>query len=222
MNKDKVIESIFNSRKNVRDFVGRWREKYITEENTFDKFISIYIGHNALINNYFDFKCRLENGGSHKPDRYKMIDFVLLIFQEEEMESIILDTKMQSLINSIIDIIKEGQYIYNFDRISAGYRNNDDYYKNQIDKLNIKTSDLDDSKYLKGLQSPNPRKVFESILKIIYKVRCNLFHGDKEYTMDGKQERNIKIALSCLEIIHEKVNDKWNIYIDKLIEKIEN
>ncbi|MBC8490682.1 MAG: hypothetical protein ISS16_04405 [Ignavibacteria bacterium] len=220
MNKNVILSAIKNSQKNIDEFIGRWKQKSFNDENIFDKFISFYIGHNALVNNFYDFKERLVEGNEKiKKDSYKMKDFVIKQFNKGEMEKIVSSQKMKDNIEVIKNIINEGEYIYNFDRLAAESHNF--YYKKKIKENKLKLSSLDDKEYLDDLNSESYESVFKAIVKIIYKVRCNLFHGDKKFVTNGKQERNIKVALNCLKEINHSVTQKWNEFIKELIEKIE-
>jgi len=57
------------------------------------------------------------------------------------------------------------------------------------------------SEPVKNLRSPNPDEQVDGLLKIIYGIRCNMFHGEKEFVA-----RQCKILTPCIRVI-EKLND---------------
>ena len=60
-----------------------------------------------------------------------------------------------------------------------------------------------DDKILKGMSSSNDEEKLKSTLTCLYKLRCNLIHGDKEYM---EEQRTILTAANkCLEILNQEL-----------------
>jgi nickel-dependent lactate racemase len=67
-----------------------------------------------------------------------------------------------------------------------------------------------DAKRIEKLDSPDIETWSKGLLEIIYSIRCNAFHGSKEFTENQKQ-----ILIPCIRIIErinsmviEKINDE--------------
>jgi hypothetical protein len=60
---------------------------------------------------------------------------------------------------------------------------------------------------VKKLRSPNPNEQIDGLLEIIYGVRCNLFHGEKEFL--GNQKRILKPCICVIEKLNGLIIEKF-------------
>jgi hypothetical protein len=153
------------------DFYKRWIDKanqYNTNDlsECFDKFITLFI----LYNFQYSYIARKEN--IVKPNGW---------FKDKEMATVIIknhfpvqdfcdDPKVTTAITAICSLVTENIFFIRNDNI--------------------------DKKLLKNVQSANVQDKCKGILEMLYFIRCNLFHGQKEFTDSQKA-----ILIPCIEIL---------------------
>ena len=60
---------------------------------------------------------------------------------------------------------------------------------------------------VKKLSSPNPSEQIDGLLEIIYGVRCNMFHGEKEFL--GNQKRILKPCICVIEKLNDLIIERF-------------
>lgn len=79
-----------------------------------------------------------------------------------------------------------------------------EYAKNMSDAIQENHFHVENSKKLANiLKNGNREGLLLTVLKVIYKMRCNLFHGRKQY--DSEQRLLLYPASRCLAIINDKI-----------------
>ncbi|MCL5101830.1 MAG: hypothetical protein M1544_00535 [Candidatus Marsarchaeota archaeon] len=136
--------------------VDTWIQKAKSESDVFDKYISYYIAYNMLYSLYYKKQnCNLDLGD--KKDRYRAVN----VFK-------FMPTKAkQELVCSIYKLLIE-----------------------YVNKIPIETDEFWENKDKEGIASclrqallyKDNNKVLEYLAKWLYKVRCNIFHGSKDYS----------------------------------------
>ncbi len=151
--------------------IHEWWLKGRKEEDPFDKYVSIFITYNMLYNLYA--KTRYPGTDSSRDDRGKAIRMLELVSEPGR------------LVHRLDDYL--GDYL-NFIPIYS-----EEYWEG---KIGIPISDALRFAYREGWA----KETIELLLKWLYKVRCNLFHGDKDYD-DAKQSKLLKMSSTILDII---------------------
>lgn len=77
----------------------------------------------------------------------------------------------------------------------------------------------DDKKILKNLKSSNLKRKMEGVLTFLYQVRCNLFHGSKDY--ESQQIEVLKTLNVILEKIVGILFERFQKFIDTEVEMLE-
>lgn len=142
-------------------FVSRWLNKadnYNTEElsECFDQFFSLFVAYNRI---YSEVKLQLkETDSGDKVSATKNIYIFLRKKGQKNLTAIL----PQDEYNNVIRMIEDEMYWIDLDNEGRRQREKD-------------------LQLLKNLKSNGPKKKTIAILTTIYYVRCNLFHGNKEF-----------------------------------------
>ena len=163
----------------LEQFYERWRNKvneYKSDElsNYFDKFFTLFVIYNRIYNvvvailhqknELIILKHQGKIDKKNPPDDNKSATVCVAYFLREDLISIISDNQNQ--IEEFKNIIKNERF--NIDL---------NYGKPQPQK---------DLNLLHGLESNDNLLIVESLLMILYKLRCNVFHAEKGYNNDQK------------------------------------
>jgi hypothetical protein len=166
----------------LTEFYQRWRSKardYKSDSlvDYFDKFFTLYVIFNriysvalAVLHEKGQLNDLVELGKIEKLKKNKLVDdnvaatICIAYFLREDLAEIVAENKSEiEEFDLLID-----KHIFNIDLF---------YGKPQRDK---------DLELLKGLRSNNELEVVESLLKILYNIRCNVFHAEKGYNNEQK------------------------------------
>ena len=157
-------------------FIGRWLQKadgYSDNElaQLFDKSFTLYVIFSALYDKAFN--QMLENGQITQRkvvERDKAVTHFANFLGHDELAS---ELKVHAAdISRIEDVILERKFYFN---VKGVYREPDWE---------------EDHKALLGIRSLDSKVYCESILGLVYRTRCNMFHGQKTY--DAEQENVLK------------------------------
>jgi hypothetical protein len=170
----------------------------------YDIFFSRFVAFNSLYNTIISTKVKIGiipkkiNSNQEEieyGDRYKSTILMCNELSDEKIEKLFKNREIKVSVKKIIDIIKKSEFV--------------------ITHKNGEQVPSDDLKILSQLQCGNKRESYSQILKLLYNVRCNLFHGSKGY------EENQKILLGPLNSILFHVvitlNDAFGDFIAKSI-----
>jgi hypothetical protein len=159
-----------------RDFCDRWLQKAedydtIDLNQCFDKFFTLYVVYNAL---YVETaallhrKAKKEGRDEYKledgrfPDESAATKYVLDFLKSRSlMDAFESDEKTKHALTELISVIQIGQFNI------------------QLDPVWGRPQRVKDRELLTSLKSNNTDEKARAILKIIYAIRCNMFHGRK-------------------------------------------
>ena len=164
-------------KRELQDFHERWYQKaqeYNSDElaDYFDKFFSLFVIYNriynvvvAILNEQGELDT-LRRAGKivEQPGDGKSATVCIAYFLRNDLNQIINDNN--EAIGTFKFILEEK--LFNIDL---------DYGQPQPQK---------DKKLLNGLNSTDSLTKVEALLKILYKIRCNVFHAEKGYNEDQK------------------------------------
>ena len=187
----------------LKDFYNRWTEKSKSYSNDdladlFDKFFSLYVVYNRIYN--ITASVLYEEGEIEKLKKAKKIKRNKRETEVNESDAAIfciahyLRDNLEEIISENINEINDFKFI-----LENKLFNIDLFYGQPQPKK--------DKKLLKGLESKNNLIVIESLLTILYKVRCNIFHAEKGFNEEQR-------------IILEPVNNLLEKLIKTLISKV--
>lgn len=181
----------------LEEFHLRWREKaneYNSDElsDYFDRFFTLFVIYNRIYNVVVSILHEqgqldvLRQQGKidrrkREPDDNKAATICVAHFLRDDLQAIITDN--QGRIEKFKTIIRERQF--NIDL---------KYGQPQRQK------DLD---LLAGLESNDNLTIVESLLKILYKIRCNVFHAEKGF--NDEQRIILDPCNTCLQDLVEKL-----------------
>lgn len=163
--------------------VEEWRNKAQSETDSFNKYLSVFIAHNILYNLYK--KTRDPSANLTYGDRWRAIE-ILPLLDENQL--------FQSLKNDLSEYIP----------FIPIYR---DEYWDKGDAISI-NMELKES-----FEKKDQKRTMEMLLKWLYKVRCNLVHGEKNYN-DKKQRMLLQKSSLLLEkIVQNAVETYRQLYV---------
>jgi len=153
--------------------VEEWQVKARCETDPFNKYVSIFIAYNIFYNLYAkkrsgDFRADFTQGDSNRSSAV-----ISLIETDQLFKSIELDLRSYT---SIIPVF------------------NEEYWPRQNSSRSVPIAQT-----LKtGFQAGDARKTIDMLIKWLYKVRCNLVHGEKSYH-DSNQRLLLEISATLLD-----------------------
>jgi hypothetical protein len=181
----------------LEQFCIRWQTKVETYgdsnlEDIFDKFSSLYIIFNKLYRtletillekNILTTIQGLKFRSKKKNELFDNSAATVLVanYLKDNAENII--SELTNEISDYIDIIEKNRF--HFDIKS---------------ELTIENKNKNDILILKNLQQYNPIIKLTGLLTILYRIRCNLFHGTKGFFND--QQKVLRPAINSLTIIN--------------------
>ena len=144
----------------------------------FDKFISLYVAYNAI---YMEVINELTIAGYQLPKDYKdkkaATDYVAqYLGGKYYIENLLNDEVSLESYNVICDIIEQNKF-------------------HIILELGVPQRHLDEE-LLKFLKSNSSQEKSKAILSTLYHIRCNIFHGQKDF--NGRQSELLRPAIYLL------------------------
>lgn len=168
----------------VLERAEQWQEKANNQNNSFDRFISLWIAYNMVYGLYSKKECPnespMENEGG------KAIRIKKLIRDSEPLKQY------------LIQITPEFAEMLNIFR--------EEHWKK--DKISLREHLLNASK------KRSYEHLLDTILKLLYKIRCNLFHGQKELISES-QNRLLELCSNLLEIILQESINRFRAKMEK-------
>lgn len=189
----------------LQDFYLRWKEKadnYGEDDlaDIFDKFTSLYIIYNRLYNTL--------EGILRDKDELKNIPGIRFKnVENKELNDNVAATKL-------VSFYLEPEAVFIIDNLTNEINLFKRIIENNIFHFNVNSKLLDnninknDQYIFRDLKSNLPTKQLFGILTVLYKLRCNLFHGTKGFF--NEQREVLLPAISCLKIINQKLIEKIN------------
>lgn len=178
-------------------FYGRWREKaneYNSDDlsNYFDKFFTLFVVYNriynvvvAILNEKGELDTLKQQGKIDKrkiePYDNKAATICVAHFLHGDLQAII--EKNQNQIEEFKNIIRNQRFYID---LKHGHPQRE--------------KDLD---LLRGLESSDNLLIVESLLKILYKIRCNIFHAEKGY--NNEQRLILEPANNCIQNLIDRL-----------------
>lgn len=162
-------------------FCKRWQEKANSENpdgelnECFDHFFTSFVIYNCIYNFCYYLKHDKEYG-----DRGRAIELIANFVEGNGIISFVLEqigTDISNALNAL-------NSLYVYDRTGAGVQSETDL-KQELSLQNI---------------PENRKDKLKGVLKLLYKVRCNMFHGDKVYI--PKQLELIRPLNHILDILN--------------------
>lgn len=217
--------------KSVESFYEAWTKKYQEFDDGFDKFISIYIGFNSLYEAttrifLLDEKITYED----YTKKYEHIEInraadIITQLLEAKSQDIMDDKIIKNEIPEIEDIIKNSNYYFDFrpldkggfKNIASGVLSTENIPVKSLEKLIEKSKD---EKLLKDLKSADPKISLNALLRLLYKVRCNIFHGNKAY--QHQMSLRVKKYAAILELIYAEAYKEWKMISGQLKAKYDS
>ena len=162
-------------------FCERWLQKAAEYDDqtligAFDKFFSLFVAFNRLYSHI----C-IQSGRTIKGDRKQATNgFANIVGTQRLVEA--LDNGGSQDVTILGDLIQPGGSFYLISDWDSGQP---DVARNR--------------QLYEQLRGPNPANRARAVLKYLYLIRCNMFHGSKDF--DNKQLEIIRPATRCLERI---------------------
>lgn len=155
--------------------IGDWQTKASSETDPFNKYVSIFTAYNIFYNLYAKKKSRNFNADFVSGDSRRATDTISLVEADQLFQSIESDLKEYL---SIIPVFREEYW----PRANSS--------KRVPISLTLK----------KSFNARNKEKTIDMLIKWLYKVRCNLVHGEKSYSDPG-QRRLLEMSYKLLDKI---------------------
>jgi hypothetical protein len=189
-----TLQKINKRKSEINDFllspfiprIKRWIRKSDETDDAFDKYLALFISANMFYNLWAkiknpDLDYEDLGDGQKYRDTLELIDYTALPFTKEDVSNLIQILKDDNL---IVEIKKKENRQWVLDGLAQ-------------DKLNDNLE--------------NNEKLAEYMWKTIYKIRCNLIHGEKGY-----EDRQIRL-LNQTSIILKKIIEELVIRLNNLI-----
>ena len=169
-------------------FYKRWKKKAngynISElKGCFDKFITLFIVYNFLYN-------RVDS--SENSDKKKATIRVLSCIEAEYLNQELFKKKIKKTGEAFANLI-EVMENFSFHRYS----------------ISGKTREQLDKELFVDLKDGSVNEKMEALLLILYLIRCNMFHGSKdfEYRQESLLKPSIILLNRIVEILHGKLSE---------------
>lgn len=208
-----------STRKRINNFHKTWIQRYETSTDGFDKFISLYIAFNALyevitrtllITKQIDY---LDYVNDYSRKEYLRASEIIVMYLDKDTAKLMSNPTILKEIPNIEKIIRDSNYYFDFKPLKDNLLNS---ISNKIlnptvpAKKILKTiNESRDEEYLKDLLSGDSKLSLGALLKLLYKVRCNIFHGNKNYQFE--MEQRVKKYSALLFIIYSITYEKWDL-----------
>lgn len=163
--------------------IEEWQEKVQHEMDPFNRYVSVFTAFNIFYNLYE--KTKNPSANLERGDKSRAIKIIALLNEDE---------LFQLLKNDLSEYIA----------FIPIYR---DEYWHKGDTLPI------NSALEEGFRKEDKRRTMEMLSKWLYKVRCNLVHGEKNYN-DVRQRRLLEMSSSLLEkVLQHAVKSYRQFYV---------
>lgn len=153
--------------------VEEWQNKAKRETDPFNKYVSIFTAYNIFYNLYA--KSRSSNIDFSQGDSRRATDTIALVETEQLFESLKTDLKEYL---STIPVFRE------------------EYWPRPNSRNRIPLSQT----LRESFEAGNKNETIDLLIKWLYKVRCNLVHGEKSYH-DDNQRKLLEISTKLLDKI---------------------
>jgi len=161
--------------KELLEKVEEWQNKANCETDPFNKYVSIFIAFNIFYNLYAKKRSRNSRADFIRGDGRRATDTISLVDADQLFE--LIESDLREYI-SIIPVFREEYWPW----VNAP--------KSVPIAETLKAS----------LRAGDARKITDMLVKWLYKVRCNLVHGEKSYK-DDKQRRLLEMSTILLDRI---------------------
>lgn len=162
--------------------IEEWQEKSHQETDPFNKYLSIFIAYNIFYNLYW--KTMHPRDDLSRGDSQRAIATYELVNNPNQ------------LIQSLKPLLK--------DYLKAIPRFREEYWPSNYARNKEQISDL----LKKAVKENDSRTAVQMILKWLYKVRCNLVHGEKNYN-DQDQRELLDGSSSIMQIIVQHMMERF-------------
>lgn len=174
---------------NLINFCDRWlnnHERYDLNnlDHCFDKFFRLYVVYNAL---YVEVKKQLtRTGGDEISATHYVVEYLKAKYLWSQLTG---DINSNDAIEKLKQIIMEKKFYISFNMDLGIY------------------SEDNDILLLGKLESRSSQDKADAILNIIYQIRCNMFHGRKDYTNTQIEilKPLIVILQKVIDILYKKI-----------------
>lgn len=158
--------------------IEEWRNKARRERDSFNQYLSIFIAYNIFYNLFK--KTRDPSADLTYGDKFRAIEIVPLMDENRVFQS------LKNDLSAYIDFIP----IYR-----------DEYW--------FKRDEVPINKQLEeAFERKDKRRTIEMLLKWLYKVRCNVVHGEKNYN-DKQQRRLLQESSLLLEKVMQHALESY-------------
>jgi len=163
--------------------IEEWEEKARNEEDSFNKYLSVFIAYNIFYN-------------LHKKT-------------EDPLADLTYGDRLRAI--EILPLLDENGLFQSLEHEISAYIAFIPIYKNEYwdknDTVPINTS------FEEAFQKKDKKTTIEMLLKWLYKVRCNLVHGEKNYN-DKDQKKLLKMSSSLLKkVLQNAVETYRQFYV---------
>ncbi len=179
MKNNNSIKNFKNKFVEQKSFIARWNDKadsYAGKKNDLASTFDEFVTRFIVYNVLYNLCAEKLICGKKVGDKKKATEAVFDVLQRKSAHLL---SVMAPDIEKLNNIISENGYIIDTD----GPANN-----------NV---------MLKKMSSSNTDEKIKSVLNCLYKLRCNLIHGDKEYMEE--QQPLLATANNCLKILNEEI-----------------
>jgi hypothetical protein len=172
----------------TEEFLKTWKPHYIPTQDditaTIQHFEAVYKVYNRLYN---EVSARL--GFTNRPDQKGATEHVVKFLSPDKLAGYIDGTEqMRNGVEHLKEFIRTHRYHF----VLTGPHS--------------VRSDIADDAILKDMESKDDRVRMEALLFLIYKIRCNIFHGQKHRT--DFQLPLMRVVNPILELIVTKTEEK--------------
>lgn len=179
MKNNNSIKNFKNKFVEQKSFIARWNDKadsYAGKKNDLASTFDEFVTRFIVYNVLYNLCAEKLIYGKKVGDKKKATEAIFDVLQRKSAHLL---SVMAPDIEKLNNIISENGYIIDTD----GPANN-----------NV---------MLKKMSSSNTDEKIKSVLNCLYKLRCNLIHGDKEYMEE--QQPLLATANNCLKILNEEI-----------------
>ena len=161
--------------KELLEKVDEWQAKAKSETDPFNKYVSMFIAYNIFYNLYAKKRSRRFNVDFTQGDSRRAIATTSLVDTKQLFESVKSDLKEYL---SFIPVFRE------------------EYWPKASSQNRIPIS----KKLKENFNAENKDETIDLMIRWLYKVRCNLVHGEKSY-YDDKQRKLLEISTKLLDML---------------------
>lgn len=179
MKNNNSIKNFKNKFVEQKSFIARWNDKadsYAGKKNDLAATFDEFVTRFIVYNVLYNLCAEKLAYGKKVGDKKKATEAVFDVLQRKSAHLL---SVMASDIEKLNNIISENGFIIDTD------------------------NPANDKVMLKKMSSSDTDEKIKSVLNCLYKLRCNLIHGDKEYMEE--QQPLLATANNCLKILNEEI-----------------